>query len=51
MSGLIRPRFRLEFVAPQLKSYGVLVGLSCGSVVILIWLRAAAEKPNLESQG
>jgi hypothetical protein len=44
MSGLIRLHFSLKFVAPLLKSYGVQVGLSCGSHV-------ASGKPDLESQG
>jgi hypothetical protein len=41
----IRPRFRLQFVAPWLKSYGVHVGLFCGTVVNLTGLRAASGEP------
>jgi hypothetical protein len=50
MSDLICPCFRLEFVAPWLKSCRVRVNLSCSSVVILIQLRMVLGKPDPESQ-
>jgi hypothetical protein len=50
MCSLICPCFRIEFVAALLKGYGVQVGLSFSSMVILILLRVALGKPNLKSQ-